>query len=70
MSTQEDAVKIVADRERCIGAAMCVMTAENVFDQDDDGLVVLLVADPDGADATAARAAVGLCPSGALTVTG
>jgi len=61
-------VKIVADRDLCIGAGMCVMTADSVFDQDDDGLVVLLTEDPDGADAAAARTAVALCPSGALRV--
>ena len=30
-------MKIEADRDVCIGAGMCVMTAEEVFDQDDDG---------------------------------
>jgi ferredoxin len=47
---------------------MCVVSAPAVFDQDDDGLVLLLVEDPDGADADGARAAVTLCPSGALAV--
>jgi ferredoxin len=61
-------MKVIADRDVCIGAGMCVMTADSVFDQDDDGLVVLLTEDPDGADAAAARAAVALCPSGALSV--
>jgi len=49
----------------CIGAGMCVLTAPDVFDQDDEGLVVLLTAEP--AD-PAALAAVPLCPSGALRV--
>ena len=35
-------MKIEADRDVCIGAGMCVMTAEEVFDQDDDGIVVVL----------------------------
>ena len=56
---------IVADRDVCIGAGMCVLTAPDVFDQDDEGLVVLLTAEP--AD-PAALAAVPLCPSGALRV--
>ncbi len=59
-------VRITADRGVCIGAGMCVMTAPAVFDQGEDGLVELLVAEPEGADAQAAREAVGLCPSGAL----
>jgi ferredoxin len=59
---------IKADRDVCIGAGMCVMTDSAVFDQDDDGIVVLLEEDPE-VDGTA-RAAVGACPSGALSITG
>ena len=29
-------MKVVADRDICIGAGMCVMTTDAVFDQDDD----------------------------------
>jgi len=66
-------VKIVADRDVCIGAGMCVVAAPAVFDQDDDGLVLLIAAgpatrDPEGADAAAVREAVSLCPSGALSL--
>ena len=59
-------MRITADRDVCIGAGMCVMNAEEVFDQDDDGIVVVLEAEvpPEHADA-AARAVAG-CPSGAL----
>jgi ferredoxin len=61
-------VKIGADRDRCIGAGMCVMTDEAVFDQDDDGVVVILAEDvPDG-EQKRVRDAVELCPSGALSV--
>jgi ferredoxin len=60
-------VKIKADRSACIGSGMCVLTAPAVFDQDDEeGLVVLLVEQPSGADAQAALAAVQLCPAQAL----
>jgi len=59
-------MRITADRDVCIGAGMCVMNAEEVFDQGDDGIVVVLAAEvpPEHADA-AARAVAG-CPSGAL----
>jgi ferredoxin len=59
-------MKVIADRDICIGAGMCVMTAR-VFDQDEDGIVVI-----DGAEEVPAeehqrvRNAVSLCPSGAL----
>jgi ferredoxin len=64
-------MRVEADRERCIGAGLCVMNAEEVFDQDDDGLVVVLPggsaggAVPPGSAAAVARA-VASCPSGAL----
>jgi ferredoxin len=62
-------MRIVADREVCIGAGMCVLTAPAVFDQDDDeGLVVVLVDMPGEADGPAVREAVRLCPSGALSI--
>ncbi|MFI8826112.1 ferredoxin [Streptomyces sp. NPDC053431] len=58
-----------ADRGRCIGAGMCAMTAPDVFDQDpDDGLVLLLQAEPPAAHRAAARMAVGLCPAGAIAL--
>ncbi|MGE7385253.1 ferredoxin [Streptomyces sp. NPDC004126] len=61
--------RLSIDRERCIGAGMCAMTAPEVFDQDtDDGLVVLLQAEPAAERVTAARMAAGVCPSGAIVL--
>ena len=59
-------MKIEADRDVCIGAGMCVMSAPEVFDQDDDGLVVVLEVEVPDAHAAAATRAVAGCPSGAL----
>ena len=59
-------VGITADRDVCIGAGMCVMTAPEVFDQDDDGIVVLLEGEIPAEQADAAVRAVANCPSGAL----
>ena len=61
-------MRILADRDVCIGAGMCIMTADHVFDQDDDGIVV--IANPDVAvgDEEQVRRAVALCPSGALRI--
>jgi ferredoxin len=61
-------LKILADRHVCIGAGMCALTAPAVFDQDSDaGLVLVLDETPNGAAEVAAREAISLCPSGALT---
>ena len=59
-------VKIAANREVCIGAGMCVMTAEEVFDQDDDGIVVVLEPEVPAVHEDAVARAVASCPSGAL----
>lgn len=62
-------LRIVADLDVCIGAGVCVMTAPKVFDQgDDDGLVRLLVDPVPHDQQAAARDAVELCPSGALSL--
>ncbi|UXA18969.1 ferredoxin [Mycobacterium sp. SMC-4] len=61
-------MRIIADREVCMSAGMCVMTAGEFFDQDAGGSVVLMRAGvPDDIQARV-RLAVGLCPSGALQV--
>jgi ferredoxin len=60
-------VQVHADRDVCIGAGLCVLSAGAVFDQDDDGIVVVLDEHP--ADVAAAREAVDNCPSGALSLT-
>jgi ferredoxin len=61
-------VKVHADRDVCIQAGNCVMVADAVFDQDDDGIVVVLVDDIPDAEQDKAREAVKLCPSQALTI--
>ena len=60
-------MRIIADRERCASAGMCALTAPDLFDQDEeDGRVVVLNADPLGGDARDAAVAIEVCPSGAL----
>lgn len=59
-------MRITADRDVCIGAGMCVMTAEEVFDQGDDGIVVVIEVEVPPEHADAAARAVAACPSGAL----
>ena len=62
-------MKVHADRDVCIQAGNCVMVADSLFDQDDDGIVVVLVDDIPAEDQDKAREAVKLCPSQALTIT-
>ncbi|CAN5426545.1 ferredoxin [soil metagenome] len=59
-------MRVSADRDVCIGAGVCVMSTEVVFDQDDDGIVVILTDGVPDAEQDNVRKAVELCPSGAL----
>jgi ferredoxin len=61
-------VKVQADRDVCISAGNCVMTAGAVFDQDDDGIVLVLVDEVPEGEEEHTREAVRLCPSQALRV--
>ncbi|MFJ8314018.1 MULTISPECIES: ferredoxin [unclassified Streptomyces] len=62
-------MKVSADRDVCIGAGLCALTAPDVFDQDDDGIVEVLMPDPGIGHQPAARRAGSLCPSGAVRIT-
>ncbi|MEV7864763.1 ferredoxin [Streptomyces sp. NPDC088124] len=66
MSTE---LRIVADRERCVGAGQCVLTAPELFDQsEEDGTVVVLADEVGEDDLDKVREAVHICPSGALAL--
>ena len=59
---------VQADRDVCIGAGNCVMTLAAVFDQDDEGLVVVRDPNPDDQDPELLHRAVVMCPAAAITV--
>lgn len=63
MGTEEPTTALVVSRGLCIGAGQCVLSTPDLFDQSEDGRV-LLRRQP--VDAEQARVAVDLCPSGAL----
>ncbi|MFF0221426.1 ferredoxin [Streptomyces sp. NPDC004629] len=60
---------IEIDRDVCIGAGQCALTAPNVFTQDDDGYSTLLTGRQDGGGDPLVRDAARACPVGAITVT-
>jgi ferredoxin len=62
-------VRVEADRDVCISAGNCVMVADAIFDQDDDGIVMVLVDDVPEGEEEHVREAVKLCPSQALRLT-
>jgi ferredoxin len=62
-------MQIQADRDRCEGHGMCVATAPEVYDLDDDAIVVVLhePVPPDLEDK--AEAGAQACPVAALRLT-
>ena len=59
-------MKLIADRDDCIASGNCVMISDALFDQDDDGVVVLLTEDVPEAEEAHAREAVKTCPASVL----
>jgi len=62
-------MRVAVDQDRCIAAGQCVAAAPEVFDQrDEDGVVVLVKAIPDAAEADDVRRAAGVCPALAIQI--
>ena len=62
----EDGPALVVDRELCCGGGACVLSAPEVFDQDEEGLVVLLQPEPPREFRGSVREAAQSCPVSAI----
>ncbi|MFJ5033035.1 ferredoxin [Streptomyces sp. NPDC088560] len=64
-------MRIQVDRERCVGAGMCALTAPDVFTQDDDGFSEILPGrKAAAADHPMVGEAVRACPVSAVSLHG
>ncbi|NJP97255.1 ferredoxin [Nonomuraea sp. FMUSA5-5] len=62
-------MKVTVDEDRCCGAGNCVLLAPEVFDQrEDDGIVLLLNAEPAETEHARVREAAAVCPAGAIEI--
>ncbi|OBF27588.1 ferredoxin [Mycobacterium sp. ACS1612] len=62
-------MKVTVDQDKCVSSGQCVLNASEVFDQrDDDGVVILLSANPPGDQAENARKAAAACPAMAIDI--
>jgi ferredoxin len=59
-------LRIVVDRDLCMGSGMCIVYAPGTFAHDDEAKVV--VNEPHGDPTDSLKAAVEACPTGALTL--
>lgn len=62
-------MRVNIERERCCGSGQCVVASPDVFDQnDDDGIVVLLQEYPAEVFAESVREAVRVCPTETISI--
>jgi ferredoxin len=61
-------MRIVVDREKCSGLGMCEVEADDLFEVQDDGSLVILNESPGEDRREAAEAAVEACPTEALSI--
>ena len=61
-------MKLHLDSAKCDGHGLCY-TRTDLFDSDDDGHAVLLVAEPTGSQQDLARIAERSCPERAISIT-
>ncbi|MFF7594493.1 ferredoxin [Streptomyces mirabilis] len=62
-------MKITIEQDKCVAAGQCVANAPDVFDQrDEDGVAVLLSAEPPAELADDVRYAAAVCPALAIHI--
>jgi ferredoxin len=62
-------MKVIIDQDKCVASGQCVLAADDVFDQrDEDGMVVLLDANPPADRLADVRLAAAVCPALAITI--
>ncbi|UQA58521.1 ferredoxin [Polyangium aurulentum] len=61
-------MQVRVDENKCCGAGQCVLVAREVFDQRDDGIVILLNAAPPERLHKAVREAAAVCPAYAIEI--
>jgi ferredoxin len=62
-------MKVTIDPDKCVASGQCVAAAADVFDQrDEDGIVVLLTAEPPAELAADVEQAAAVCPALAIHV--
>lgn len=61
-------MRVFADSTRCMGSGYCTLTAPDLFDVDDDGMVLLRDENPPESMRASVEKAVERCPVQALRI--
>ncbi|GGW72376.1 MULTISPECIES: ferredoxin [Streptomyces] len=59
-------MKVELEADKCVASGQCVLAAMDVFDQDDDGIAILLEEQVGDARLDDVKEAVALCPAAAI----
>jgi ferredoxin len=61
-------MKVIIDQDICIASGACVLACPEVFQQDEDGLVVLVQDEPPFELEDAVREAMAACPAAVIEI--
>jgi ferredoxin len=59
-------MKVELEADKCVASGQCVLAAMDVFDQDDDGIVILLDDKPAPELLDDVKEAIAVCPAAAI----
>jgi ferredoxin len=59
-------MKVELEADKCVASGQCVLAAMDVFDQDDDGIAILLEEEVGDALLDDVKEAVAVCPAAAI----
>jgi ferredoxin len=59
-------MKVELEADKCVASGQCVLAAMDVFDQDDDGIAILLEEEPAPELLDDVKEAVAVCPAAAI----
>ncbi|MCD9879778.1 ferredoxin [Streptomyces guryensis] len=59
-------MKVELEADKCVASGQCVLAAMDVFDQDDDGIAILLEDEPAPELLDDVKEAIAVCPAAAI----
>ncbi|MFJ2607483.1 ferredoxin [Streptomyces sp. NPDC091279] len=59
-------MKVELEADKCVASGQCVLAAMDIFDQDDDGIAILLEETPAAEQLDDVKEAIAVCPAAAI----
>ncbi|MFJ2818146.1 ferredoxin [Streptomyces sp. NPDC087294] len=59
-------MKVELEADKCVASGQCVLAAMDIFDQDDDGIAILLAETPAAEQLDDVKEAIAVCPAAAI----